>query len=172
MNASIRFLLPFSLLVAFALAGCTSRQSVVQKYQREAQASEAAARSADAEGYHRSAVERSRKLGLAEQAEALLGLGAFLQRQLRFSESLAPLHESLAKAGDAIMPPSALAVRQLRLARSYGALDRWREGAAVLQAAMPSAKTLTGEDGQLARDVTEVYRARLPQLGMDAGFLD
>jgi hypothetical protein len=170
MNASIRILLATLLLAT--LAACASKQSAVEKYQRAAQASEADARSVDAEGYHRSAVERSRKLGPAEQSDALLGLGAFLQRQLRFSESLAPLDESLDKAGIAIMPPSALAVRQVHLAKSYGALNRWKEGAAMLQSAMPSAKNLTGEDGQMARNVIDVYRARLPELGMDASFLD
>ncbi len=170
MKPSIRILVPALLLAT--LAACASKESAVEKYQRAAKASESEARSTDAEGYHRTAVERSRKLGLAEQSDALLGLGAFLQRQLRFSDSIAPLNESLEKAGAAIMPPSALAVRQVRLAKSYGALNQWKDGALMLQSAMPSAKNLTGDDGQVARDVIDVYRTRLPELGMDAGFLE
>jgi hypothetical protein len=170
MRPPIRILL--SVLLLATLAGCASKQSTVDKYERAAKASEASAQSADAEGYYRSAVERSRTLGPAEQADTLLALGAFLQRQLKFSASLAPLTESLAQASVAIMPPSALSVRQVRLAKSYGALNRWKEGAAMLHAAMPSAATLTGDDGKMARDVIDVYRVRLPELGMDASFLD
>lgn len=170
MKPPIRILLPALLLAA--VAGCASKQSTVKTYERAAQKSEASKQSTDAEGYYRSAVERSRKLGPAEQADTLLALGAFLQRQLKFSDSLAPLNESLAQAIVAIMPPSALSVRQVRLAKSYGALNRWKEGAEMLKAAMPSAATLTGDDGKMARDVIDVYRVRLPELGMDASFLD
>jgi len=170
MNQPLKTLLPLALLAI--VAACGSKPDTVKEYQRAAQASESEARSVDAEGYHRSAVERSRSLGPAKQSEALLGLGAFLQRELRFRESLAPLNESFAKALEGSLGDAQQALRRVHLAKSYGALNRWKEGAAELRAATPAAKTLTGDDGKLARDVMDVYRVRLTELNMDASFLD
>ena len=164
--------LTLTVVLAATLGGCASKKDVVEQYQREARTSETEARSADAEAFHRSAAERARELGPAEQSDTRLGLGVQLQSQQRFRESLAPLGESVAKAQEAGMPPTAVALRQVRLAQSYGALNRWKEGAAVLKSAMPSALDLTGDDGKLATDVIEVYRTRLPELGLDAGFLN
>ncbi|MBX9965446.1 MAG: hypothetical protein K2Y35_20485 [Burkholderiales bacterium] len=161
-----------AVVIATAVAGCSSRKDVVEQYQRDAKTSEAESRSADAEAFHRSAAERAQELGPAEQSESLLGLGVQLQTQQRFKESLVPLSDSLAKAQEAGMAPTALAVRQVRLAQSYAALNRWKDGAAFLKPAVPAAKTLTGEDGRHARDIMDVYRMRLPQLGLDAGFLE
>lgn len=163
----------FALLFAAAVvAGCASEKGVVEQYQREAKTSEAESRSADAEAYHRSAAQRAEELGPAQQSDTLLGLGVQLQSQQRFKESLVPLSDSLAKAHEAGMAPTALALRQVRLAQSYAALNRWKDGAAFLKPAVPAARTLTGEDGRLARDVMDVYRTRLPELGLDAGFLE
>lgn len=159
-------------LVAALLAGCATKKDVVQQYQRDAKTSETESRSADAEAFHRSAAQRAEELGPAEQSDTLLGLGVQLQSQQRFKESLVPLSDSLAKAQEAGMAPAALAVRQVRLAQSYAALNRWQDGAAFLKPAVPAAKTLTGEDGRHARDIMDVYRTRLPQLGIDASFLD
>lgn len=161
-----------AVFIVVALAGCASKKEVVEEYQREAKTSETESRSADAEAFHRSAAERAQELGPAEQADSLLGLGVQLQSQQRFKESLVPLSDSLAKAQEAGMAPTALAVRQVRLAQSYAALNRWKDGAAFLKPAVPAARTLTGEDGRLARDVMDVYRTRLPVLGLDAGFLE
>jgi hypothetical protein len=158
-------------LAAALLVGCASRKGVVDQYQREAKASETESRSADAEAFHRSAVQRAEELGPAEQSDTLLGLGVQLQSQQRFKESLVPLSDSLAKAQEAGMAPAALAVRQVRLAQSYAALNRWQDGAAFLKPAVPAARTLTGADGRLARDIMDVSRTRLPELGLDAGFL-
>lgn len=164
--------LTLTIVVAVTLAGCASKKDVVEQYQREARTSETEARSADAEAFHRSAAQRAEELGPAEQSDALLGLAVQLQSQQRFKESLVPLSDSLAKAQEAGMAPTALAVRQVRLAQSYAALNRWQDGAAFLKPAVPAAKTLTGADGRLARDVMDVYRTRLPELGLDAGFLN
>jgi hypothetical protein len=161
-----------AVFIAIALAGCASKKAVVEEYQREAKTSETESRSADAEAFHRSAAERAQELGPAEQSDSLLGLGVQLQSQQRFKESLVPLSDSLAKAQEAGLAPTALAVRQVRLAQSYAALNRWKDGAAFLKPAVPAARTLTGEDGRLARDVMDVYRTRLPELGLDAGFLE
>jgi|GEM_PF-4829109 len=166
---------PAILVVALAsaiLAGCASKKDTVEQYQRDAKTSETESRSADAEAYHRSAAQRADELGPTEQSNTLLGLGVQLQSQQRFKESLVPLSDSLAKAQEAGMAPTALAVRQVRLAQSYAALNRWKDGAAFLKPAVPAARTLTGEDGRLARDVMDVYRTRLPELGLDAGFLE
>lgn len=165
-------LLTLAIVLAATLGGCASKKDVVEQYQREARTSETETRSADAEAFHRSAAERARELGPGEQADTLLGLGAQLQSQQRFKESLAPLNESLAKAQEAGMAPTAVAIRQVRLAQSYGALNRWKEGAAVLKSSMPAARSLTGDDGKLAADVIDVYRTRLPELGLDAAFLN
>ena len=161
-----------AVLLATTAAGCASKPDPVDQYQVAAAASESEQRGVDAEGYHRSAVERARALGPARQSEALLGLGAFLQRELRFRESLAPLNESLAIARAANLGAGELALRRVHLARSYGALNRWQDGAVELRAAMPAARSLDGDAGKLARDVIDVYRVRLPALQIDSSFLD
>ncbi|MEO8037707.1 MAG: hypothetical protein ABI794_03005 [Betaproteobacteria bacterium] len=159
-------------LLAATIAGCASKPDPVARYQVAAGASEREQRGVDAEGYHRSAVERARVLGPAKQSEALLGLGAFLQRELRFRDSLAPLNESLVMARAANLGTTEVALRRVHLAKSYGALNRWQDGAAELRAAMPDARSLDGDAGKLAREVIDVYRVRLPALLIDATFLD
>lgn len=154
-----------------ALGGCKSAPSKVDEYRAAAVSAEAGRRSAESEAYRRSAAERAAAEGPHQRAAATLELGTFLQRQQRYRESVAPLQQSLAAAREAGLPPEAQAVRQFWLARAFAPLNRWAEGAALLREAAPMADRLNAEDGRLASDVMDVYRVRLPQLGMDAGFL-
>jgi hypothetical protein len=144
----------------------------VDEYRQAGAGAEAERRSAESEAYRRSAAERAGAVGPAEKAATTLELGAFLQRQQRFRDSLAPLQESLAAAREAGLPAEAFALRQVWLARALAPLNRWKEGADLLKAAVPAVGGPSGEDARLAADVMDVYRVRLPQLGMDAGFLD
>lgn len=163
-----------TLLLAACLAvlgACKSDRSKVDEYRQAGAAAEAERRSAEAEAFQRSAAERAAAAGPAEKAATTLELGAFLQRQQRFRDSLAPLQESLAAAREAGLPPEAVALRQVWLARALAPLNRWKEGADLLREAVPVTDRLAGEDATLAADVMSVYRVRLPQLGMDAAFL-
>lgn len=155
-----------------ALGACKSDRSKVDEYRQAGAGAETERRSAEAEAYRRSAAERAAAAGPADKATTTLELGAFLQRQQRYRDSLAPLQESLAAARAAGLSPEAIALRQVWLARALAPLNRWKEGADLLKAAVPAVGGLSGGDARLAADVMDVYRTRLPQLGMDAGFLD
>jgi len=159
-------------LVLLAVPGCGSKKDVVDRYAREAAGAEATRRSDDAEGFYRSAVERARELGAADQADALLQLGSFYRRQTGFAEAVTALEESARlDAGTGAPRPLPAARRGLDLARALAALDRWPEGAAALRSTTPFLGALPADEARAASELAAAYRRRLPRLGLDTAGL-
>lgn len=149
--------------------GCSSRKGVVEKYTKEGETAETTQRATDAEGYYLSAVERSRALDPAMQADALYNLGRFYRQQARFAEAARALEQSGSLARNtAQTPDGAHARRELELARCYAALNRWQEGAAALRRSAEGWGALSAEGGKDARALSAVYFERLQQLGLDS----
>jgi hypothetical protein len=147
--------------------GCTSKKDTVERYSREGTAAQQTQRGTDAEAYFLSAVDRSRALGPEVQSDTLLKLGTFYREQARFREAARPLAESLqlglasGKINDA-----GLARRRIELAKAYAVLNRWAEGRDLLRDAAPGLGGLTADEAAGARELIEVYRLRLAELGI------
>lgn len=168
-----RPLLPATALAILLLAGCADDKHVVKTYTRAGAEAEATRRSDDAEAYHRSAVERARaSLGRQDQSDALFRLGTFYRKQARFQESIPPLIESVSLALEAdTVDELALGRRYAELSRSYAALNRWQDGAAMMRNVVPLQPRYPADEAAEIAELASVYRTRLTELGLDAAFL-
>lgn len=156
-----------------ALAGCSSDKQVVRTYTKEGTTAEATQRSADAEAYYLSAVQRARaSLGKPEQSDALFNLGSYYRKQTRFKDAVSPLFESVSLALESgTMDELDLGRRYAELARSYAALNRWQDGAAMMRNVAPLRDRYPAEEATALGELADVYKTRLTELGMDASFL-
>lgn len=158
-----------ALFVAGALLsfGCTSKKDPVERYSREGTAAQQSQRGTDAEAYFLSAVDRSRALGPEVQSDTLLKLGTFYREQARFREAARPLGESLQLGlASGKIDDAGLARRRIELAKVYAVLNRWADGRDLLRDAAPGLAALPAEEAAGARELIEVYRLRLAELGI------
>jgi hypothetical protein len=147
--------------------GCTSKKDTVERYSREGTAAQQTQRGTDAEAYFLSAVDRSRALGPEVQSDTLLKLGTFYREQARFREAARPLAESLQLGlASGKINAAGLARRRIELAKAYAVLNRWAEGRDLLRDAAPGLGGLTADEAAGARELIEVYRLRLAELGI------
>ena len=170
---SRRCLLVPALVTLLTLAACSSDKKVVRTYTKEGTTAEATQRSVDAEAYYASAVQRARaSLGKAEQSDALFNLGSYYRKQTRFKESVSPLFESLSLALEAgTVGELDLGRRYAELARSYAALNRWQDGEAMMRNVVPLRSRYPAHEATALTELAAVYKTRLTELGLDAGFL-
>lgn len=158
-----------ALFVAGALlsSGCASKKDAVERYSREGTAAQQTQRGADAEAYFLSAVDRSRSLGPEVQSDTLLKLGTFYREHARFREAAKPLGESLQLAlASGKVDDADLARRRIELAKVFAVLNRWADGRDMLRDAAPGLTGLSADEAAGARELIEVYRLRLAELGI------
>lgn len=166
-------LLPAVLIAIALFAGCADEKAVVKTYSRAGSEAEATQRSSDAEAYHLSAVHRAREsLGRHEQSDALFRLGSLYRKQARFQAAVPPLIESVSLALESgTVDELDLGRRYAELARSYAALNRWQDGAAMMRNVVPLQPRYSADEAADLAELASVYRTRLTELGLDTGFL-